>query len=81
MTGTELGKSCDFKNSVFSQPITKQAEYFTGILQEAFEKFVPCKKVIVRPADQSWCNNFTRLLRKVEIISYIKNVNLIIKIF
>ena len=55
-------KDYDFESTVFNQPINKQAEIFTNVLQDAFSKFIPCKTVLVRPSDQSWCNNFTRLL-------------------
>ena len=55
-------KEYDFENTVFNQPIEKQADIFTNVLQDAFSKFIPSKTVLVRPSDQSWCNNFTRLL-------------------
>ena len=55
-------KEYDFESVVFNEPIIKQAEVFTNVLQNAFSKFIPCKTILVRPSDQSWCNNFTRLL-------------------
>ena len=48
----------------------RQADVFTNILQDALAKFVPSKTVLVRPSDQSWCNNFTRLLLRKKNRNY-----------
>ena len=55
-------KEYDFESKVFNQPIIKQADIFTDVLQDAFSQFIPCKTVLVRQSDQPWSNNFTRLL-------------------
>ena len=75
-------KDFDFQNTVFNLPTVDQTEMYTQILQTAFAKFVPCKNVIVRPNDQSWCNSFTRLLirKKNRNYQFYKNVSLTIKI-
>ena len=57
-----LIKNYNFDNVDFSQPIIKQADSFTKILQDAFVEFIPTKTVYIRPNDQSWCNRFTCLL-------------------
>ena len=68
---TKYFKEYDFNNSVFSQPIVDQTEIYSHILQQAFAKFVPCKKVVIRPSDQSWCNSFTRILLRKKNRNYL----------
>ena len=63
-------KEYDFHNTVFNQPTVGQTEIYTQILQEAFAKFVPCKTVLIKPTDQSWCNSFTRLLLRKKNRNY-----------
>ena len=63
-------KNYDFRNTVFNLPIENQAEVYTQILQNAFDKFVPRKTVVIRTADQSWSNNFTRLLLRKKNRNY-----------
>ena len=60
----------DFQNTVFNLPLENQAEVYTKNLQNAFDKFVPKKTVVIRPADQSWSNNFTRLLLRKKNRNY-----------
>ena len=63
-------KNYNFDNVDFSQPIIKQADSFTKILQDAFVEFIPTKTVYILPNDQSWCNSFTcLLLRKNRLIT------------
>ena len=42
-------KAIDFQSSVFTQPIKEQANEMTKILQSALKKFVPIKKIIIKP--------------------------------
>ena len=63
-------KNYDYENEVFSQPIEEQAHIFTTILQNAFSRFIPTKKVLIRPNDQAWCNSFTRLLLRKKNRNY-----------
>ena len=63
-------KDYDFCNTVFNLPIENQPEAYTEILKVAFDKFVPRKTVLIRPTDQSWCNNFTRLLLRKKNRNY-----------
>ena len=60
----------DFETSVFNQPISNQAEALTEILNEALNKFVPVKKITIRPTDQSWVNSYTRLLMRKKNRNY-----------
>ena len=64
-------KEFDFNSKVFSLPPENQTEIYTKILQDAFAQFVPSKTVAIRPTDQSWCNNFTRLLLRKKNRNYI----------
>ena len=59
---TKYFKAFDFANAVFNQPIINQADIYSNILKQVFTKFVPCKTVVIRPADMAWCNTYTQLL-------------------
>ena len=63
-------KEYDFHNLVFSQPTINQTEIYTEVLKQAFDQFIPCKTAVIRPTDQSWCNNFTRLLLRKKNRNY-----------
>ena len=62
--------SCDFESSVFNQPINKQAEALSEILTEALKKFVPVKKITIKPTDEPWLNSYTRLLMRKKNRNY-----------
>ena len=70
-------KNINFDIQVFSRPATEQAKAITEVLTEAFNKFVPCKTVTVRPSDQPWVNSYTRLLlrKKNRNYQFYKKVN------
>ena len=63
-------KAIDFQSSVFTQPIKEQANKMTKILQSALKKFVPIKKIIIKPSDQPWVNSYTRLLMRKKNRNY-----------
>ena len=63
-------KAIDFQSSVFTQPIKEQANEMTEILQSALKKFVPIKKIIIKPSDQPWVNSYTRLLMRKKNRNY-----------
>ena len=44
-------KNYDFQNTVFNLPLENQVEAYTQILQNAFDKLVPRKTVVIRPED------------------------------
>ena len=67
---TKYFKAFDFANAVFNQPIINQADIYSNILKQAFTKFVPCKTVVIRPADMAWCNTYTRLLLRKKNRNY-----------
>ena len=58
------------KKTVFSKPVTQQAEALTDILTSAFQKFVPTKTIVIRVSDQPWVNSYTRLLVHKKNINY-----------
>ncbi len=70
-------KGFDYESTVFSLPITEQAEYFSNFLTETVVKFVPTKKVVMKPTDQPWLCSYTRLLirRKNRNYQFFKKVN------
>ena len=70
-------KNIDFETLVFSRPVTEQAEAMTNLLVSTFHKFVPTKKVIIRPNDQPWVNSYTRLLlrKKNRNYDFYKKIN------
>ena len=59
------------------ESVVTQTEHLNQILIDAFNKFVPCKKVIIRPLDQPWSNKYTRLLlrRKNRNYQFYKKIN------
>ena len=63
-------KAIYFQSSVFTQPIKEQANEMTKILQSALKKFVPIKKIIIKPSDQPWVNSYTRLLMRKKNRNY-----------
>ena len=65
------------KKTVFSKPVTQQAEALTDILTSEFQKFVPTKKIVIRVSNQPWVNSYTRLLLHKKNINYqfYKNFN------
>ena len=70
-------KHIDFESLVFNQPVETQTEHFNHILIDAFNQFVPCKKVLIRILDQPWSNKYTRLLlrRKNRNYQFYKKIN------
>ena len=60
----------DYENHVFCLPFNQQAEAFTKILTDAIEKFVPTKKITIKPADVPWQNSYTRLLMRKKNRNY-----------
>ena len=64
-------KECNFEMLVFSRPVIEQADLFGDILKQAFQTFIPSKTMVIRPLDQSWSNNFTRLLLRKKNRNYI----------
>ena len=64
-------KTLDFETSVFSHPIDSQAEKFEEVLKGAFDQFIPCKTVTIRPNDQPWSNSYTRLLLRKKNRNYL----------
>ena len=72
---TNYIKNYDYDNTVFSQPILRQADIFNEILINAFSQFIPCKIVTIKHNDQPWCNNFTSYYytEKTGLIWHIKN--------
>ena len=64
-------KEIDFEREVFSKPTCEQAEALTEILIAAREKFIPSKQITIRPTDQPWSNNFTRLLLRRKNRNYL----------
>ena len=67
----EYIKNYDFENNVFRYPVLQQAELYSNMLIDAFSKFVPSKKVTIRPTDAPWCTNFTRLLLRKKNRNYL----------
>ena len=67
-------KQFDFEQTVFSHPVSNQADVFSKILLNALDKFVPKKTICFRPNDPPWLNTYTRLIlrKKTEITSYLK---------
>ena len=63
-------KNFDFNTAVFSHPTVQQTELYEKILVEAFNKYVPCKTVIIRHNDQPWANTYTRLLLRKKNRNY-----------
>ena len=63
-------KNYDFQTTVFSKAVTEQAEIFSTILSEAANKFIPLKKIVVKPSDQDWVNSYTRLLLRKKNRNY-----------
>ena len=55
---------------MFNKQIIDQPKIYIHILQEAFAKFVPCKSVLIKPTDKSWCNSFTHLLLRKKNRNY-----------
>ena len=70
-------KNYNFQSTVFSKPVTEQAEVFTNILSDAITGFVPIKQIVVRESDQAWVNSYTRLLlrRKNRNYQFYKKIN------
>ena len=52
----------DYNTKVFSLPIIEQADAYSDILIEAFNRLVPSKLITIRESDQPWLNKFTCLL-------------------
>ena len=52
----------NYQSTVFSKPVSEQAEALSNILIEARNKFIPTKEITIRPNDQPWTNTYTRLL-------------------
>ena len=63
-------KNYDFQSSVFSLPVSQQAEAISDILIAAQNKYVPIKQVVVKPTDQPWMSSYTRLLLRKKNRNY-----------
>ena len=61
----------NFDAEVMTKPVEQQAEIFSDILVKAREKYIPTKKITIRPQDQPWMNNFTRLLLRRKNRNYL----------
>ena len=70
-------KHFDFNSAVFSHDAARQADIYNQILINAFDQFVPCKTITIRPFDQPWSNRYTRLLlrRKNRNYQLYKKIN------
>ena len=71
-------KHYDFNLTVFSHDAIGQADIYNQILIDAFNQFVPCKTITIRPFDQPWSNRYTRLLlrrknRNYQLYKNLKN--------
>ena len=70
-------KHVNFESLVFNQSVETQTEHFNQILIDAFNQFVPCKKIKIRPADQPWSNTYIHgycYVEKTETINFIKRL-------
>ena len=63
-------KDFDFESTVFTLPVKEQANEMTKILHSALKKFVPVKKIIIKPSDQPWVISYTRLLMRKKNRNY-----------
>ena len=60
----------DFDSKVFSLPVNSQAEFYTKVLIDCFEKFVPKREAFFKPQSIPWCNTYTRLLLRKKNRNY-----------
>ena len=60
----------NYEITVFSKPVSQQAEAYSDILIRARELFVPTKQITIRPCDQPWVNSYTRLLLRKKNRNY-----------
>ena len=63
-------KEYNYQSTVFSKPVSEQAEALSNILIEARNKFIPTKEITIRPNDQPWTNTYTRLLLRCKNRNY-----------
>ena len=63
-------KNHDFETSVFTQPVEEQADKYSKILIDCFDRFVPKKTVFIKPQSIPWCNAYTRLLLRQKNRNY-----------
>ena len=63
-------KEYDFQNKIFSKNVYEQTEAYTKVLIEAFQMFVPNRKVVIKPDIPPWCNAYTRLLLRKKNRNY-----------
>ena len=60
----------DYTTTVFSKPISAQAEALSDVLINARNMFIPTKEITIRPNDQPWTNTYTRLLMRCKNRNY-----------
>ena len=63
-------KEFDFNTSIFTKNVCSQAEVFSQVLLDAFEKFIPSKTITIKPNAPAWSNTYTRLLLRKKNRNY-----------
>ena len=74
----EFIQKYDFQSNVFLKPVHEQPPAMCNILKTACNKFIPTKKITIKPFDQPWINSYTRLLMRKKNRNYriLKRVNI-----
>ena len=60
----------NFEGNVFRLPVYEQAQCYSKVLIDCFEKFVPKREVFFKPQSLPWCNTYTRLLLRKKNRNY-----------